>query len=160
MFVPLGGRHKHPTRRGDCWIRPSVGGDGCACTKRSRCTMRAPRDFGYRRNVIAGLVSGVVISLTALTGGIAPAYAKPHTDPVVPTTTVPAPEPEVVAPEQPTVAEAPVQEAPKKAPVQEAPSVETPQTQAPQPPPVQTSTAAVVAPSTVETPTTVATAPP
>lgn len=121
--------------------------------------MRAPVDIRYGRSLVAGLTFGVVISLTALTGGVAPAYAKPHTDPVVPTTTVPAPEPEVVAPEQTTAAEVPSQ-APPKAPVQTPPSVEATQTQtqtqAPQPPPspAQTSTAAIVAPSTVATPTT------
>ena len=39
------------------------------------------------RTAVAVLGSGVVISLTALTGGIAPALAAPHTDPVTPTTT-------------------------------------------------------------------------
>ena len=122
--------------------------------------VRAPLDIRFRRFFVAGLASGAVISLTALTGGIAPAYAKPHADPVVPTTTtVAAPEPEVVTPEQTTVAEVPSQPTPK-APAREQapPSVET-QASQPPPSPVQTSTAAVVAPSTVATPTAAVTAP-
>ena len=61
--------------------------------------MGAPLEFCCSRSVVAVLASGVVISLTALTGGIAPAFAKPDTDQVV-TTTVPAPEPKVQAPEE------------------------------------------------------------
>lgn len=139
--------------------------------------VRAPLDSRYSRSVVVALTSGVVISLTALTGGIAPAYAKPPTDPVVPTTTtVPAPEPPVVTGEQTMPTKAPPQEAPpsseappSKVRVQAPPTVEAPpsqtevpqtQAQAPQiqtqapPSPVQTSTSAVVAPSTVATPTT------
>jgi len=74
--------------------------------------MSAPFEICAKRSVVAVLASGVVISLTALTGGIAPAFAKPDTDTVV-TTTVPAPEPKVAAPE---ATEAPSQEAPPKAP--------------------------------------------
>ena len=86
--------------------------------------MGAPLEICSKRSVVAVLASGVVISLTALTGGIAPAFAKPDTDTVV-TTTVPAPEPKVAAPE---ATEAPSQEAPPKAPVTlpAAPSVESP----------------------------------
>ena len=39
--------------------------------------MRAPLRICSRRSVVAVLASGVVISMTALTGGIAPAFAKP-----------------------------------------------------------------------------------
>ena len=85
--------------------------------------MSAPFETCAKRSVVAVLASGVVISLTALTGGIAPAFAKPDTDQVV-TTTSQAPEPKVQAPE---VVEAPSQEAtvPKPAPVP-APVVEAP----------------------------------
>jgi hypothetical protein len=94
------------------------------------------------------LATGVVISLTALTGGVAPAFAKPGTDPVGPTTTV-APQPTVEATKQapvekPRVADVPSAVAP--APATVAPPVpETveapPPTREPEPPP------------TVETPT-------
>jgi hypothetical protein len=86
--------------------------------------MGAPLEICSKRSVVAVLASGVVISLTALTGGITPAFAKPDTDQVV-TTTVPAPEPKVAAPEE---TEAPSQEAPPKAPatLPSAPSVEAP----------------------------------
>ncbi|MCW2562768.1 MAG: hypothetical protein JWQ31_1328, partial [Mycobacterium sp.] len=70
--------------------------------------MSAPFEICSKRSVVAVLASGVVISLTALTGGIAPAFAKPDTDQVV-TTTAPAPEPKVQAPE---VVAAPPQQAP------------------------------------------------
>ena len=57
--------------------------------------MGAPLEFCSKRSVVAVLASGVVISMTALTGGIAPAIADPKTEPVVPTTTtVSVPEPE------------------------------------------------------------------
>ena len=48
------------------------------------------------------LASGVVISMSALTGGVAPAFAKPgdHSDPGIPI----IPTPEVVVPEAPQVA--------------------------------------------------------
>jgi hypothetical protein len=104
--------------------------------------MSAPFEICSKRSVIAVLASGVVISLTALTGGITPAFAKPDNDQVV-TTTAPAPEPKVQAPEE---IEAPPQQAPPKAPapLQVAPSVESPpQTQQvvePPPPPVTPST--------------------
>ena len=60
--------------------------------------MRAPLEICSKRSVVAVLASGMVISLTALTGGIAPAFAKPDTDPVV-TTTMPVPEPMFEVPE-------------------------------------------------------------
>jgi hypothetical protein len=120
--------------------------------------MSAPFEICSKRSVIAVLASGVVISLTALTGGIAPAFAKPDTDQVV-TTTAPAPEPKVQAPEE---IEAPPQQAPPKAPapLQVAPSVESPpQTQQvvePPPSPVTQSTVApVVTPVAPAAPTTV-----
>jgi hypothetical protein len=115
--------------------------------------MRAPLEICSKRSVVAVLASEVVISLTALTGGIAPAFAKPDTDQVVTTT---APEPKSRAPEE---TEAPSHEAPPKAPatLPAAPSVEAPpQTQQavePPPPPV---TPAITEPVV----TTVAPAPP
>jgi hypothetical protein len=107
--------------------------------------MGAPLEICSKRSVVAVLASGVVISLTALTGGIAPAFAKPDTDQVI-TTTVSAPEPKVQAPEE---TEAPSQEAP--ATPAAAPSVEAPpqteQAVEPPPPPVtQSTTAPVVTP--------------
>jgi hypothetical protein len=134
--------------------------------------MSAPFEICSKRSVVAVLASGVVISLTALTGGIAPAFAKPDTDQVV-TTTVPAPEPkvEVQAPEE---TEAPSHEAPPPkalAPLPVAPSIDSPpQTQqaveapaplvaAPAPPVTQSTTAPVVtavAPVVPATPTTTA----
>ncbi len=62
--------------------------------------MGAPLKICRKRTVCAVLASGVVISLTALTGGVAPAFAEPGTEPVVPTTTI-APEPTVEATEAP-----------------------------------------------------------
>ncbi len=123
--------------------------------------MGAPLEFCSKRSVVAVLASGVAISLTALTGGIAPAIADPKTEPVVPTTTVPAPEPEVIIPEETkqAEAEAPKPEAPPSAPVTlPAPAaVEAPpQTQAPEPPPqtVATTTAPVITPVVPASPTT------
>jgi hypothetical protein len=111
--------------------------------------MSAPFEICSKRSVVAVLASGVVISLTALTGGIAPAFAKPDTDQVV-TTTAPAPEPKVEG-QAPEEVEAPSHEAPPpKAPepVPVAPIVEAPQTQQavepPAPPVTQSSTAPVV----------------
>jgi hypothetical protein len=121
--------------------------------------MRAPLEIRSKRSVVAVLASGVVISLTALTGGIAPAFAKPDTDQVV-TTTVPVPEPKVQAPEE---TEAPSHEAPPKVPttLPEAPSVEAPpQTQQavepPAPPVTQSTTTPVVTPVAPASPTTTA----
>jgi hypothetical protein len=80
--------------------------------------MDAPLKTRGRRNVVAVLASGVVISLTAMTTGIAPAFADPKTDPVSPTTIVAVPEP------------APVQQAPQEAPApkpqQQAPVIAEP----------------------------------
>ncbi len=94
--------------------------------------MGAPLEICSKRNAVAVLATGVVISLTALTGGLAPAYAKPDDEPVVPTTIVPVPEPEYVIPEEPAEAEAPKPEAPQpEAPPVEAPPVEAPKYEAP-----------------------------
>jgi hypothetical protein len=94
--------------------------------------MGAPLEICSKRNAVAVLATGVVISLTVLTGGLAPAYAKPDDEPVVPTTIVPVPEPEYVIPEEPAEAEAPKPEAPQpEAPPVEAPPVEVPQVEAP-----------------------------
>jgi hypothetical protein len=105
------------------------------------------------------LASGVVISLTALTGGIAPAFAKPATDQVV-TTPAPAPEPKMHAPEE---AEAPSRVAPPNAsamlPV--APSVEAPPqaVEPPAPPANQTIVAPAVTPVAPASPPTTASPP-
>jgi len=116
----------------------------------------APLEFCSKRGVVAVLATGVVISLTALSGGMAPAIAAPGDDSGV-TTTVVAPAPEVSAPE-------PVEEAPQAPAEAPAPVVpQAPQTQAPaeveQAPQTQ---APVEAPSTAEAPpvTTVAPAEP
>lgn len=121
--------------------------------------MGAPLEICSKRGVVAVLASGIVISLTALTGGIAPALAKPGSDdPSGPTTTVVAPPPKQNAPEPKQ--EAPKQEAPKRqspqqpaqAPAAEAPQTQVPQqrqvpqTQAPQAQAPQTQAPAVVAP--------------
>ena len=94
--------------------------------------MRAPLEICSRRSVVAVLASGVVISMSALTGGVAPAFAKPdHSDPtipVIPTTEVVAPEapPEVVVPQEQAPVEAP--RAPKEPPP--PPKLEAPPQQA------------------------------
>jgi hypothetical protein len=119
-----------------------------------------------RRGVVV-LTTGVVISLTALTGGLAPAVAKPGNDDDVVTTTV-VPEPEVTAdPEvtaEPTATESvvpqtqPSQPDTQVAPQTQAPAVEPepgpePETQAPTPP--KTSTAVQTAAPSTEPSTTV-----
>jgi hypothetical protein len=102
---------------------------------------------GRNRTACAVLASGVVISLTALTGGVAPAFAKPDTEPVAPTTTVapertveatqaPAEKPAEKPTEKPTVVDVPSTVAPPA--VTAAPTVqetvdEPPQTRAPEP---------------------------
>jgi hypothetical protein len=124
--------------------------------------MRAPLEICNKRSAVAVLATGVVISLTALTGGLAPAYAKPHEEPVVPTTTVPVPEPEVIVPEEETKkaeAEAPQSEAPPSAPAL-LPAPETvespPELQAPEPAPqtVAPTTAPVITSVAMPEPTT------
>jgi len=124
--------------------------------------MGAPLEICSKRSVVAVLASGVVISLTALTGGIAPAFAKPDTDQVV-TTTAPAPEPKIQVPDE---AEAPAHEAPAPkvpADLPAAPSVVAPppQTQQvvepvepvePPPPPVTQTTTARPPATMIESP--------
>jgi hypothetical protein len=107
-----------------------------------------PLEICSKRGVVAVLASGIVISLTALTGGIAPALAKPG-DGTDATTTVIAPEPEDTAP----VEEAP--QAPAEAPV--VPQVPLPEATA-----TATAEATVEAPPTTVAPpvTTVAPAEP
>ncbi|OBF96228.1 hypothetical protein A5790_05960 [Mycobacterium sp. 852002-51152_SCH6134967] len=92
----------------------------------------------FRRDVrkrgIAVVASGAVISLTALTAGLAPAVAQPDSDDVVTTVApeprVSAPEPEVTV-EQPTSAPEPQVPATQVAPQTQAPQTQAPQTQAP-----------------------------
>lgn len=110
--------------------------------------MSAAREEFLMRSLVAGVASTVVLSLTALTVGVAPAIADPSS---AETTTVEVPEPETVY-EQPT-AEATVERTsepvvevttPTVAPVPEAPVVEVPvftQTAEPEPEPVVTPTA-------------------
>ena len=129
--------------------------------------MGAPLEICSKRSVVAVLASGVVISITALTGGIAPAFAKPDTDQVV-TTTAPAPEPKAQVPAE---AEAPRHEAPapkEPAILPAAPSVAAPPSQTqeavepvePPPPPVkQTNTEPVITPVAPALPTTTASPP-
>ncbi len=110
--------------------------------------MGAPLEFCSKRGVVAVLASGIVISLTALTGGIAPALAQPGDDSA--TTTVVAPAPEASTPE-------PVEAAPQAPAEAPAPTVtQAPQTQqAPAPAEVETAPetqAPVQAPSTTVAP--------
>jgi hypothetical protein len=104
-----------------------------------------PLEFCSKRGVVAVLATGVVISLTALTGGMAPAIAQPGDD-SGPSTTIVAPAPE--APE-------PVEQAPAEAPAPVVP--QAPQTQAPQAPQTQAPAEVEQAPETqapVEEPST------
>jgi len=115
--------------------------------------MGAPLEICSKRGVVAVLATGVVISLTALTGGVAPAFAKPDTEPVI-TTTAAAPEPKAPVADE---TEAPAPQAPPKAPAvaPAAPVEPAPQTQQPTqqvvepvaPAPVTQTTTAVVAPA-------------
>ncbi len=112
--------------------------------------MGTPLVICRKRTAVAVLSSGVVISLTALTGGLAPAFADPKKDPIAPTTSVLPPKPNVtVAPKQP-VAEVPWSAAPSSVPVAAPkPSVEAPpQTNEPV---VTTPPAPVVTPSVTST---------
>jgi hypothetical protein len=105
--------------------------------------MGAPLEICRKRTVCAVLATGVVISLTGLTGGVAPAFAKPGTDPAGPTTTV-APQPTVEATKQAPVEKSRVADVPSAvapAPATVAPPVpETveapPPTREPEPPPI------------------------
>jgi hypothetical protein len=75
--------------------------------------MRVPLEICSRRSVVAVLASGVVISMSALTGGLAPAFAKPdHSDPTIPV----IPTTEVVAPRAPAEVVVPQEQAPVEAP--------------------------------------------
>ena len=97
--------------------------------------MERPLELCSKRGVVAVLASGVVISLTALTGGIAPAFAQPGGDSGA-TTTVVAPAPEVTAPEPEVVApQAPVEVPTAVAPqIPQAPATQqAPQNPAPAP---------------------------
>jgi hypothetical protein len=131
--------------------------------------MGAPLEICRKRSVVAVLASGVVISLTAMTGGIAPAFAAPKTDPAAPTTTVVVPEPKAPQ-ETPTVAEEPpappsVGTSPKPQ-ITEAPAIAAappepqapPKTQAPEPPKTQAPAPETPAPKppTTAAPTTAA----
>lgn len=94
--------------------------------------MRAPVRTCSWRSAVVVLASGAVISLSALSGGVAPAFAKPgdRSDPGIPI----IPTPEVVAPQAPRAQEqAPVEAppAPKEAPA--PPKVEASPQQAPVP---------------------------
>lgn len=116
--------------------------------------MGAPLEFCSKRSVVAVLASGVVISLTALTGGIAPAFADPKTEPVVPTITVEPPEPDLTVPEEIAEPEvkAPEPLAPPVAPTvpPAPPSVAAPPViQAPEPEPAPEPAPQTVAPTTV-----------
>jgi hypothetical protein len=116
--------------------------------------MGAPLEICSKRGVVAVLATGVVISLTALTGGVAPAFAKPDTEPVI--TTTAAPEPKAPVAEE---TEAPEPQAPPKAPAiaPAAPVEPAPQEQQqtrkavepvePAPAPVTETPTAVVAPA-------------
>ena len=74
--------------------------------------MRAPFRTCSWRSAVAVLASGAVLSMSALSGGVAPAFAKPgdHSDPGIPV----IPTPEVVIPEAPQ--QAPAEQAPEEAP--------------------------------------------
>jgi hypothetical protein len=114
--------------------------------------MGAPLEICSKRSVVAVLATGVVISLTALTGGVAPAFAKPDTEPVI--TTTAAPEPKAPVAEE---TEAPAPQAPPKAPaiapaapVEPAPQTQQQTQQAVEPvapAPVTQTTTAVIAPA-------------
>jgi hypothetical protein len=108
--------------------------------------MGAPLKICRNRTVCAVLASGVVISLTALTGGVAPAFAAPGSpgSPGAPSTTV--------EPEPPAATRAPAEksspaEVPSVAPssVEKAPAAAVPTTDAPV-------VVAPSAPSSVEAP--------
>src|SRR6476660_5566615 len=105
--------------------------------------MRAPIRNCFRRSTVAVLASGVVISMSALTGGVAPAFAKPgdHSDPGIPI----IPTPEVVVPEAPHPA--PEQEAPRAPKEQPAPKIESPPQQLAPAPEIQAPAPVVQAPS-------------
>lgn len=116
--------------------------------------MGAPLEICSKRGVVAVLASGLVISLTALTGGIAPAFAQQGDDQAVTTTVMPepeltAPDAEEVAPEVPAQAPAPVEPVAPAAPPSAA---QVPQTQAPAAVEPEPATQAPAAPSTAVAP--------
>jgi hypothetical protein len=115
--------------------------------------------WDLRGRGVAVLASGVVVAMTALNVGLAPATADPGDGAGSPTTTVAVPEPEAAAPEraekpekperqsaaeeapaapaspaveQPTQTQAPETQAPKPAPQTQAPETQAPETQAPE----------------------------
>jgi hypothetical protein len=99
--------------------------------------MRTPLKTCSWRSGVAVLASGAIISLSALSGGVAPAFAQPDKNdpgiPVIPTPEIVIPEAPQPAPEQQAPAESPrAQQQPAPPPVVEAPPV-----QAPAPPPIQ-----------------------
>ena len=117
--------------------------------------MRAPLKTCSWRSAVAVLASGAIVSLSALSGGVAPAFAKPDKNdpgvPIVPTPVVIVPEAPASAPAEQAPGEPPrAQEKPAKppqvseAPVQQAPAPQiqepasapepAPQPQAPAPP--------------------------
>jgi hypothetical protein len=120
--------------------------------------MRAPLSTCSWRSAVAVLASGAVISLSALSGGVAPAFAKPDkNDPGIPV----VPTPEVVVPEAPPQvreqAPADPPPAPKQAPSPpqvEAPPQQTwrPAVQAPAPAPEVSAPPKVEAPRVVDPP--------
>ena len=73
--------------------------------------MRAPLKTCSWRSAVAVLASGAVISLSALSGGVAPALAKPDKNdpgiPIIPTEEVVIPEVPQAAPEQQAPVEVP-----------------------------------------------------
>lgn len=105
--------------------------------------MRAPFTTCSWRNAVAVLASGAVISLSALSGGVAPAFAKPDKNdpgiPVIPTPEVVIPEAPQAIPQEQAPAERPreQQQPPTPPQVIEAPPVQAPapQVQAPAPEP-------------------------
>ncbi|BBY30659.1 hypothetical protein [Mycolicibacterium sediminis] len=94
------------------------------------------REVFEQRRIAATMATGVVVSMTALVAGVAPALAQPGTGPSGPTTTVAVPEPAAEPTEQPTAvreapAAPPVTQAPVEAPVTQAPVTQAPAPQAP-----------------------------
>src|SRR6185312_1893254 len=145
--APLGPTQNHC---GACWSISSVGGDDCEAavaviatllkTRGVDSQMRSPLQTCSRRGLVAVLASGAVISMSALTGGVAPVLAKPgHDDPgipIVPTTEVvappQAPQDTGQAPaEQPRAPKGPRQQAPAPEPVAPAPNADPPKVDAP-----------------------------
>ncbi len=97
--------------------------------------MRTPLKTCSWRSGVAVLASGAIVSLSALSGGVAPAFAKPDKNdpgiPVVPTPVVIVPEAPQPAPEQQAPAESPRAPEQPSAPPQ---VIEAPPQQAPAPP--------------------------